>query len=71
MGNDELPVRITPRDVAKFIGCEKEYDDALLELQLKHAHDTIMGEEFEIIDLSGEKEIIEDSNNQQTANPNL
>ena len=48
--------RITPRDVAKFIGMEKEYDDALLEQQLKQAYDTIMGDDYEVIDLSGDED---------------
>ena len=37
---------ITPMDVAKLLGVEKEYDDLLIEKELKEAYDTIMSDEF-------------------------
>ena len=51
MENEDKAGRVTPRDVAKYIGLGKEYDEALLEQQLKQAYDTIMGDEYEAIDL--------------------
>ena len=35
---------VTPMDVAKFIGMEKEYREALNEQELKRNYDIIMGE---------------------------
>jgi len=38
---------ITPMDVAKILGVEKEYKEILFEQELKRNHDIIMGDDFE------------------------
>lgn len=38
---------ITPMDVAKLLGVEKEYKDVLFEQELKRNHDIIMSDDFE------------------------
>ena len=38
---------ITPMDVAKFLGVEKEYKEALFEQELKENHDIIMNDNIE------------------------
>jgi hypothetical protein len=62
MENKDFSTRKTAKDVAKFIGMENEYNDALLEQELKQAYDTIMGDEYEVIDLS-EEDNCEDQKN--------
>ena len=38
---------ITSEDVAKFLGVEKEYKDALIEQELKITRENFMNSEFE------------------------
>jgi len=38
---------VTPMDVAKFLGAEKEYKEALNEQELKKNYDIIMGDDIE------------------------
>ena len=38
---------ITPMDVAKFLGVEKEYKEVLFEQELKENHDIIMSDNIE------------------------
>lgn len=57
MESDFTDRRVTPRDVARFIGYEQEYNDALLEQQLKQVHDS---DEYEVIDLSVDDDCCED-----------
>jgi hypothetical protein len=38
---------VTPMDVAKFLGVEKEYREALNEEELKKNHDIIMSDDVE------------------------
>jgi hypothetical protein len=38
---------ITPMDVAKFLGVENEYKEALFEQELKENHDIIMNDDIE------------------------
>jgi hypothetical protein len=41
---------ITPMEIAKKIGMEKEYKDALFEQELKKNHNVITGDEYEDIE---------------------
>jgi hypothetical protein len=38
---------VTPLDVAKFLGVEKEYKEALFEQELKKNYDIVMGNDIE------------------------
>jgi hypothetical protein len=38
---------VTPMDVAKFLGIEKEYKEVLFEQELKENHDIIMSDNIE------------------------
>jgi|GEM_PF-1203225 len=37
---------ITPLDIARLLGVEKEYNDVLFEQQFKETYETVMGKEF-------------------------
>ena len=50
---------VTPMDVAKFLGVEKEYKEALFEQELKENHDIIMND-----DIKKNNTIKKDSNNE-------
>ena len=47
MENNNETRTVTPMDVAKFLGVEKEYKEALNEQELKKNHDIIMSDDVE------------------------
>jgi hypothetical protein len=47
MKNKDKTRTVTPMDVAKFLGVEKEYKEALFEQELKENHDIIMSNNIE------------------------
>jgi hypothetical protein len=49
---------ITPIDIAKLLGVEKEYKEVLFEQELKRNHDIIMSD-----DLENKNNIIDNDNN--------
>lgn len=44
MENNQEKRTVTPMDVAKFLGVEKEYREAVNEQELKRNHDIIMSD---------------------------
>jgi hypothetical protein len=47
MKNKDKARTVTPMDVAKFLGVEKEYKEVLFEQELKENHDIIMSDNIE------------------------
>ena len=47
MKNKDKTRTVTPMDVAKFLGVEKEYKEVLFEQELKENHDIIMNDNIE------------------------
>ena len=47
MKNKDKTRTVTPMDVAKFLGVEKEYKEVLFEQELKENHDIIMSDNIE------------------------
>ena len=47
MKNKDKTRTVTPMDVAKFLGIEKEYKEVLFEQELKENHDIIMSDNIE------------------------